>query len=394
MGAKAGGAGDRVRAVNGLAAADAVYGCTVCFCACVLDRCAASRVACTTDTMRPPSPSLARALPRSGCRSAAWWVASQLSRMPVTCPRNENFAKLSAGYLFPVINKKKQEFLAANPGAKLISLGIGDTTHPLPAPIDDAMANYAKGMATLEGYEGYDPKSEGPLKEKIASQLYKGMIKPDEVFVSDGSKCDLGRLQFLFGSKAKVATQDPAYPVYVDSSVIAGRSGMCNPDTKQYDGITYMPCTPDNGFYPDISVAKDCDILMFCNPNNPTGACATKAQLTELVNFCRTNGQILVFDSAYSAFITDPNCPKSIYEIEGAKECAIETSSFSKLAGFTGAFAASKMCMDVHAHTYRCARAHKPTGFTCTYACGIWCAFRVLQLARAHPPACPSRDLT
>jgi len=156
------------------------------------------------------------------------------------------------------------------------------------------------------------------------------------VFVSDGSKCDLGRLQFLFGSKAKVATQDPAYPVYVDSSVIAGRSGTCNPDTKQYEGIVYMPCTPDNGFFPDISAAKDADVIMFCNPNNPTGACATKAQLTELVNFCKANGQILVFDSAYSSFITDPACPKSIYEIEGAKECAIETASFSKLAGFTG----------------------------------------------------------
>jgi LL-diaminopimelate aminotransferase len=156
------------------------------------------------------------------------------------------------------------------------------------------------------------------------------------VLVSDGSKCDLGRIQFLFGSKAKIAVQDPAYPVYVDSSVIAGRTGMCNETTKQYDGITYMPCTPENNFFPDISVAKDCDVIMFCNPNNPTGACATRAQLTELVNFARTNGQIIVFDSAYSAFITDPDCPKSIYEIPGAKECCIESTSFSKLAGFTG----------------------------------------------------------
>jgi len=156
------------------------------------------------------------------------------------------------------------------------------------------------------------------------------------VFVSDGSKCDLGRIQFLFGSKAKLAVQDPAYPVYIDSSVIAGRTGQCNETTKQYEGITYMPCGPENGYWPDISVAKDCDVIMFCNPNNPTGACATRAQLTELVNFARANGQIICFDSAYSAFITDPDCPKSIYEIDGAKECCMESTSFSKLAGFTG----------------------------------------------------------
>jgi LL-diaminopimelate aminotransferase len=256
--------------------------------------------------------------------------------MPVKVPRNENFAKLGAGYLFPVINQKKREFLAANPDAKLISLGIGDTTHPLPASISGAMEAYSKGLGTKEGYEGYDPKCEAELKQKIATVLYKDMVKADEVFVSDGSKCDIGRLQIVFGQNATVAVQDPAYPVYVDSSVIFGRSGKLNETTKQYDGVTYMPCTPENNFFPDITAAKDSDIIMFCNPNNPTGACATRKQLEDLVAFAKTNGKVILFDSAYSSFITDPTIPKSIYEIEGAKECAIETTSFSKLAGFTG----------------------------------------------------------
>eukprot|EP00286_Rhodomonas_abbreviata_P024944 CAMPEP_0181307448 /NCGR_PEP_ID=MMETSP1101-20121128/10888_1 /TAXON_ID=46948 /ORGANISM="Rhodomonas abbreviata, Strain Caron Lab Isolate" /LENGTH=406 /DNA_ID=CAMNT_0023413671 /DNA_START=33 /DNA_END=1253 /DNA_ORIENTATION=+ len=256
--------------------------------------------------------------------------------MPITAPRNENFGKLAAGYLFPVIGKKKKDYMEANPGAKLISLGIGDTTCPLPGPIADAMAAYAKGLGTLEGYEGYDPKSESVLQEKIAKVLYNDMVKPNEVFISDGSKCDLGRLQILFGQAATVAVQDPAYPVYVDSSVIFGRSAACDPTTKQYPGITYMPCTMDNGFFPDINLAKDSDIIVFCNPNNPTGACATRAQMESLVKFAKDNGKIILFDSAYAAFITDPDCPKSIYEIEGGREVAMESSSFSKLAGFTG----------------------------------------------------------
>mmetsp|Transcript_53023 Transcript_53023/g.126132 ORF Transcript_53023/g.126132 Transcript_53023/m.126132 type:complete len:376 (-) Transcript_53023:61-1188(-) len=226
--------------------------------------------------------------------------------------------------------------MAANPDAKLISLGIGDTTHPLPAKVAGAMEAYAKGLGTLEGYEGYDPKSEGELKQKIASVLYKDMIKADEVFVSDGSKCDLGRLHIIFGQDAKVAVQDPAYPVYVDSSVIFGRSGKMNEETKQYDGVSYMACTPENDFFPDLNAAKDSDIIIFCNPNNPTGSCASRKQLEELVAFAKQHGKVILFDSAYAAYITDPSIPKSIYEIEGAKEVAIETTSFSKLAGFTG----------------------------------------------------------
>lgn len=257
--------------------------------------------------------------------------------MPIKTPRNENFAKLSAGYLFPIVAKKRKEYVEAHPDAKVISMGIGDTTHPLPAHIADAMAAYSKGLGTREGYEGYDPKSESLLKAKIAEKLYPGLdIKPDEVFVSDGSKCDIGRLNILFGFHAKVAVQDPAYPVYVDSSVIFGRSGTINETTKQYDGVTYMPCNPENDFFPDLTPALSSDIIYFCNPNNPTGACCNREQLTKLVNFAKEHGKVILFDSAYSAFIKDPAYPKSIFEIPGAKEVALETTSFSKLAGFTG----------------------------------------------------------
>jgi LL-diaminopimelate aminotransferase len=257
--------------------------------------------------------------------------------MPSKVPRNSNFGKLGAGYLFPVVAKKRREFAAAHPDAKVISLGIGDTTHPLPEPIVKAMADYVNGLGTKEGYEGYDPKSEAALKEGIAKVMYPGLnISAGDVFVSDGSKCDLGRLQTLFGADAKVAVQDPAYPVYVDSSVIAGRTGTQDETTKQFAGITYMPCGPENDFMPDINLAKDSDIIMFCNPNNPTGACATRAQLENIVKFAKDNGKVILYDSAYSAFISDPNCPKSIFEIPGARECAMESTSFSKLAGFTG----------------------------------------------------------
>jgi len=154
--------------------------------------------------------------------------------------------------------------------------------------------------------------------------------------VSDGSKCDLGRLQFLFDKSAKVAVQDPAYPVYVDSSVIQGRYESFNESTKQYDGIVYMPCNAENDFFPDLTPAQDADIIIFCNPNNPTGACANRSQLQKLVNFARAHGKIIIYDAAYFAYIKDPQCPRTIYEIEGAREVAIETNSFSKLAGFTG----------------------------------------------------------
>jgi len=272
--------------------------------------------------------------------AAAQKPAKTKGKGTVSCPRNPNFAEMAGGYLFPVIGKKRREFVAANPDVKLISLGIGDTTHPMPTAITKAMADYAMGLSTWEGYAGYDPKENDTLKQKIVDVLYsadgKPLVDTSEVIISDGSKCDLGRIQPLFGNEAKVAVQDPAYPVYVDSSVMNGRFTKFNEETKQYEGITYMPCHGGNDFFPDLEAAKDCDVIMFCNPNNPTGACATRAQLQTLVDFARANGQIILYDAAYSAFIKDPNCPRTIYEIEGAREVAIESNSFSKLAGFTG----------------------------------------------------------
>jgi LL-diaminopimelate aminotransferase len=158
--------------------------------------------------------------------------------------------------------------------------------------------------------------------------------QPGEVFVSDGSKCDIGRLQMMFGAETTVALQDPAYPVYVDSSVIMGMTGAH--DGAGFGGVSYMLCRPDNDFFPDLAAAPRTDVIFFCSPNNPTGAAATRAQLTELVAFARANGSIIVYDAAYALYISDPDCPRTIYEIPGAEECAIETCSFSKYAGFTG----------------------------------------------------------
>jgi len=175
------------------------------------------------------------------------------------------------------------------------------------------------------------------LRGKIAEVLYKGIIEPEEVFVSDGAKCDIMRLQQMFGSKVTSAVQDPSYPVYVDTSVMMGQTGEQDPEKKQYEGIVYMPCKPENNFFPDYSTLPRADVVYFCSPNNPTGAAATKEQLTDLVKTCKERGSILVFDAAYAPFIRSEGVPKSIYEIEGAKDVAIEVNSFSKYAGFTGA---------------------------------------------------------
>ena len=166
--------------------------------------------------------------------------------------------------------------------------------------------------------------------------LYDGLVSADEVFVSDGAKCDVGRIQQLFGSQVSVAVQDPAYPVYVDGSVMVGAAGRTPATAAGYQDIVYMPCLPENDFFPDLSVVKPDSLVYFCSPNNPTGAVATRAQLQQLVDFARKNGCIIIFDSAYSAFIRDASLPKSIFQVEGARECAIEINSFSKPAGFTG----------------------------------------------------------
>ncbi|MBI2659531.1 LL-diaminopimelate aminotransferase [Candidatus Woesearchaeota archaeon] len=251
--------------------------------------------------------------------------------------RNPNMAKLQSGYLFPEIARRKKEFLARNPKAKIISLGIGDTTQPITPHITKGLHNEVSRLGTRKGYSGYGAEQGlEELRNKIAEKLYNGIIKGDEVFVSDGAKPDTARLQVLFGSNATIAVQDPSYPVYVDSSVILGQTGNYNQRKSQFDGIEYMECVPENNFFPDLKKTKKTDIIFFCNPNNPTGAAVNRRQLKEIVDFARRNKSILVYDSAYSQFITDKKLPKSIYEIEGSKEVAIEISSFSKPIGFTG----------------------------------------------------------
>jgi len=253
--------------------------------------------------------------------------------------RNENFAKLAGGYLFPEIGRRRNAYLEANPemADRLISLGIGDTTMPIPPHILSGLVEGAKKLGTQEGYSGYGAEQgQALLREKIAKVLYNDLVDPSEVFVSDGAKCDIMRVQQMFGTKVKSAVQDPSYPVYVDTSVMMGQTGTQDPDTQQYDNLVYMKCGPENGFFPDYASLPRADVVYLCSPNNPTGAAASKEQLTEMVKLCKERGSILVFDAAYAPFIRSENIPKSIFEIEGAKDVAIEVNSFSKYAGFTG----------------------------------------------------------
>eukprot|EP00741_Cyanophora_paradoxa_P010605 tig00020537_g10249.t1 len=251
--------------------------------------------------------------------------------------RNANMAKLAAGYLFPEIARRRNDLLKRRPDAKIISLGIGDTTQPIVPHIVEGLKNASIGLGTPKGYSGYGPEQGiAALREAIAKKFYPGIVDASEIFVSDGSKCDIARLQLCFGGDVSVAVQDPSYPVYVDTSVMMGMTGGFDQERSQYNNIVYMTCKPENNFFPDLASLPRTDIVFFCSPNNPTGAVATKAQLKELVDFCRKNGSILVFDAAYSAYVKDPSLATSIYEIEGAREVAIETNSFSKVAGFTG----------------------------------------------------------
>lgn len=249
--------------------------------------------------------------------------------------RNENLEKLAGGYLFPEINRRKKAFLEKNPEAKLISLGVGDTTEPITSKINAGLVDFAKGLETKEGYSGYGfEQGNIKLREKISEKIYLSTISSDEIFISDGAKCDIGRLQLLFGPNVTIAVQDPSYPAYVDTSVIVGQTGSFNPISNQYEGITYLKCTPENNFFPKLETRTD--LIYFCSPNNPTGAVATKEQCQELVSFAKKQKSIIIFDAAYALYIKDPALPKSIYEIPGAKEVAIEINSFSKIAGFTG----------------------------------------------------------
>jgi LL-diaminopimelate aminotransferase len=252
---------------------------------------------------------------------------------------NENYLKLQAGYLFPEIGKRRRTFQQAHPDAKLISMGIGDVTQPLAPAVIEAMHKAVDEMAGKETFRGYDDGGAGYafLREAIAKNDFKTRgvhIDIDEIFISDGAKTDTANIQELFGVENVIAVADPVYPVYVDTNVMAGRTGLAG-GQGTYAGIVYMPATAENNFVPVPPSAK-VDLIYLCFPNNPTGAVATKEQLKKWVDYARDNRAIILFDAAYEAYISDAEIPHSIYEIEGAKDVAIEFRSFSKTAGFTG----------------------------------------------------------
>ncbi len=251
---------------------------------------------------------------------------------------NDHYLKLKAGYLFPEIARRVNTFAEAHPDAKIIRLGIGDVTEPLPQACRDAMIQAVQEMGDREKFKGYGPEQGyGWLREKIAQQDFQARgcdLDASEIFISDGSKCDTGNILDIFGKDNIIAVTDPVYPVYVDTNVMAGHTGEAN-EQGEYEGLVYLPVTAENNFTAAIPTQK-VDLIYLCFPNNPTGATATKAHLQDWVNYAKAHGSIIFFDAAYEAFITDPSLPHSIYEIEGAKDCAIEFRSFSKNAGFTG----------------------------------------------------------
>ncbi|MDJ0846493.1 LL-diaminopimelate aminotransferase [Crocosphaera sp.] len=251
---------------------------------------------------------------------------------------NDNYLKLKAGYLFPEIARRVNTFVESNPEAKIIKLGIGDVTEPLPEACRTAMVKAVEDMGDRSTFKGYGPEQGyGWLREKIAAEDFQARgcgIDASEIFVSDGAKCDTGNILDIFGKNNKIAVTDPVYPVYVDTNVMAGHTGETN-EKGEYDGLVYLPISADNNFIADIPTEK-VDLIYLCFPNNPTGATATKEYLKAWVDYAKANDAIIFFDAAYEAFITDDSLPHSIYEIEGAKDCAIEFRSFSKNAGFTG----------------------------------------------------------
>jgi LL-diaminopimelate aminotransferase len=253
---------------------------------------------------------------------------------------NANYLKLKAGYLFPEIGRRVKAFTETNPDAarRLIRCGIGDVTEPLPAAVITAMHKAVEEMGVRETFKGYGPEQGYEwLRAAIAKNDYRdhGLeVADDEVFVSDGSKCDTGNILDIFGSRNRIAVSDPVYPVYVDTNVMAGHTGDAN-DAGTYAKLIYLPCTARNGFIPEPP-KRAVDLIYLCSPNNPTGAAATREQLTAWVNYALEHKAIILFDAAYEAYITDPGLPHSIYEIPGARDCAIEFRSFSKNGGFTG----------------------------------------------------------
>ena len=252
---------------------------------------------------------------------------------------NDNFQKLPGSYLFSTIGKKVNAFQEANPDKTLIRLGIGDVTQPLAPAIIDAMHKAVDEMGNAETFHGYAPDLGYEfLRKAIVDNDYKARgcdISADEIFVSDGAKCDSGNIQELFAINNKIAVCDPVYPVYVDSNVMAGRTGTYDPKTEKWSDVIYMPCTRENNFVPEFPKEVP-DIIYLCIPNNPTGTTITKAQLQEWADYANKNQSIIIYDAAYEAYISEDDVPHSIYECEGAKTCAIELRSFSKNAGFTG----------------------------------------------------------
>ena len=252
---------------------------------------------------------------------------------------NENYLKLPGSYLFSTIGKKVAAYTAAHPEKSIIRLGIGDVTQPLAPAIIEAMHSAVDEMGSAETFRGYAPDLGYEfLRNAIAEGDYRlrgADIKADEIFVSDGAKCDSGNIQEIFSTDNRIAVCDPVYPVYVDTNVMAGRTGTYDPATEMWSDIIYMPCLAENGFAPELPKETP-DLIYLCFPNNPTGSAVTKDQLQIWVDYANRTGAVIIYDAAYEAYISEENVPHTIYECEGARSCAIELKSFSKNAGFTG----------------------------------------------------------
>lgn len=252
---------------------------------------------------------------------------------------NENYLKLPGSYLFSTIGKKVEAFTKANPDRKIIRLGIGDVTQPIAPALIEALHSAVEEMGRSETFHGYAPDlGYSFLREIIAKEDYEARgchISPDEIFISDGAKSDCGNIQEIFSEDARIAVCDPVYPVYVDSNVMAGRTGEYDEKTGKWSRVIYMPCTAENGFVPQLP-ANTPDLIYLCVPNNPTGTTLTRDQLKVWVDYANETGAVILYDAAYEAYIAEDDIPHSIFEIEGAETCAIEFRSFSKNAGFTG----------------------------------------------------------
>lgn len=252
---------------------------------------------------------------------------------------NENYLKLAGSYLFSTVGRKIREYEAAHPQAEVIHLGIGDVTQPIAPAVIEALHGAVDEMGRAETFRGYAPDlGYSFLRNVIAEKDYRSRgceVSPDEIFISDGAKCDCGNIQEIFGAENRIAVCDPVYPVYVDSNVMGGRTGEYDPETGRYKGIIYMQCTKEKGFLPELPEEVP-DLIYLCFPNNPTGEAITKEQLQKWVDYANEHDSVILYDAAYEAYISQEDIPHSIYECEGARDCAIEFRSFSKTAGFTG----------------------------------------------------------